>query len=121
MIVKVLRWLLVLPCALLALNIVYMLLMPERIFIPVPYIEYLFESGAGALSSAAFVTAGVFIAPGYKKRTALFLCFLCVLYSVYAVIDPYNLYKDYGILESIIYKIINVLSCLYVYITTDDD
>ena len=111
-----LRWLLVLPASMLSMTIAYFFLSFFPV-IPIPIWSYISEFIAGQGSAAVFVCAGSCIAPTFKKATAWGLFALFLMYSIYAVIDPYGLYEDFGIIEAVIYKIGGVLgAALGVYL-----
>lgn len=107
-----LRWILVLPGAIVACHFVYAFTIGSTIFIPIPYVAYITEFIAGLLGAAAFVATGIYIAPNRKKWAGIGLVVLFFVYSVYAVIDPYRLYTDYGLFESIVYKVGGVMGSI---------
>lgn len=118
---KNLRWIFVLPGAVTAMIVLYAMIINSTTHIPIPYIEYITEFFAGTIAAWAFVSAGVFIAPLYKRITALLLCVIFIIYSIYSILDPFLLYDDYGIFESVIYKIGGLLGCLVAYFQTEED
>ena len=77
--------------------------------IPIPIWGYIAEFIAGQVAATAFVLAGSYVAPTFKKGTACVLFLLFLIYGVYVVIDPYNIYEDVSIIETVIYKIGGVL------------
>ena len=119
-IVNIVRWLLVLPCAIMCLWLFYSFLVPSAIYIPIPYIDYIIEFISGVFGSAIFVLAGSYIAPCFKRKTAYVLLALMAAYSVYAIVDPYKLYEDVGLIEAIIYKFGGLVGAFFAAVTTDD-
>ena len=118
---KHLRWIFVLPGAYAAMIGLYAMIINSTTHIPVPYIEYITEFVAGTIAAGAFVSAGVYIAPLYKRITALLLCVIFIIYSIYSILDPFLLYGDYGIFEAVIYKIGGLIGCLVAYFQTEED
>lgn len=118
---KFIRWGLVLPCSVIGFMGCWTFVVPENVEIPFPCIHCLTESFAGAVAAGAFVGVGAHVAPVHKKKTAFVLCVMYFIYSVYSIIDPYRIYEDYGIVKAIMYKVIGMAFCVYVYISTEDD
>ena len=106
------RWILVLPVACISLYIVYGVIWVRTAHIPIPFFSYINEFMASQVAGFVFVYAGSYVAPCYKKISAVVLGFLFLLYSIYTIIDPYSLYSDVNILETIVYKIGGVLACV---------
>ena len=118
---KIIRWILVLPAAIIAMMFVYVLTINSTTHIPIPYIDYITEFIAGTISAGVFVSAGSYVAPTKKRFCAILLTVMFVIYSVYSVIDPYLLYADFGIFEAIIYKLGGISGCVVGISMTDED
>lgn len=118
---KWIRWILVLPCAIFAIMMIYPCIIFSTTHIPIPYIGYVTEFIAGHVAAFGFVMAGSYVAPSHKRITALVLCLLFAAYSVYALLDPYLLYTDYGLVEAIIYKIGGMGGAIAAFFMTYED
>lgn len=119
LLINALRWLLVLPLSIIALLFAYSIC--SIVFGFCYYLDftgYIAEFISSQVSSLAYIVTGMIIAPIFKKQVAIFLGILYLIYSVYSLIDPYNLYQDISLIESAIYKIGGILGCFagyYIY------
>ena len=106
-VLNILRWLLVLPAAVFALNVIYNMVLFPCIFAPswmLPLLYYLLEFNAGCVGAFGFVYFGAYVAPKYKTITSIVLCVVYGAYISYALIDPFHLYEDVNVWEDLFYK-----------------
>uniref|UniRef100_UPI0040489416 hypothetical protein n=2 Tax=Roseivirga sp. TaxID=1964215 RepID=UPI0040489416 len=117
---KALKWIAVLPASLLALilsNLIWRLLhslTASRYIDTDSWLNLIFvDIMSSALASAAFIYAGTFIAPNYKKETALVLTILISMISGASLFIVNVMTAEYFSNVGIIAGIVGAVACYF--------